>query len=36
MAGVVGIRPPQNIYVPALEYIYAMIEENEGRKIARF
>jgi hypothetical protein len=35
MAGAVGIRPPKNIYVPALEYIYAMIEENEGRKIAR-
>ncbi len=31
----VGIRPPRNIYVPAVEYLYAMIEENEGRKIAR-
>lgn len=35
MAKSVGIRPPKNIYVPALEYIYAMIEENEGRKISR-
>ncbi|MGB7334702.1 MAG: hypothetical protein WBD01_02825 [Salaquimonas sp.] len=35
MAQSVGIKPPKNIYVPALEYIYAMIEENEGRKIAR-
>jgi len=36
IAEVVGIRAPKNIYVPALEYIYAMIEENEGRKVARF
>ena len=31
----VGLKPPKNIYVPALEYIYAMIENNEGRKIKR-
>jgi len=31
----VGLKPPKNIYVPALEYIYAMIENNEGRKVAR-
>lgn len=31
----VGLKPPKNIYVPALEYIYAMIENNEGRKISR-
>lgn len=36
IAGSVGIRPPKNIYVPALEYIYAMIEENEGRKVSRW
>jgi hypothetical protein len=31
----VGLKPPRNIYVPALEYIYAMIENNEGRKVSR-
>lgn len=31
----VGIKPPKNIYVPALEYIYAMIENNEGHKVSR-
>jgi len=35
IAASVGIKPPANIYVPALEYIYAMIDENEGGKIAR-
>lgn len=32
----VGLKPPKNIYVPALEYIFAMIEANEGRKVARW
>ena len=31
----VGLKPPKNIYVPALEYIYAMIENNEGRRVSR-
>lgn len=31
----VGLKPPKNIYVPALEYIYAMIEANEGGRISR-
>lgn len=35
IAASVGIKPPANIYVPALEYIYAMIDANEGGKIAR-
>ena len=35
IAASVGIKPPANIYVPALEYIYAMIDSNEGGKIAR-
>jgi hypothetical protein len=35
IAASVGIKPPDNIYVPALEYIYAMIERNEGRRISR-
>lgn len=30
----VGLKPPRNIYVPALQYIYDIIEANEGRDYA--
>lgn len=33
MADSVGILPPKNKYVPAVEYLYDMIEANEGIKI---
>lgn len=35
IAASVGIKPPKNIYVPALQYIYDMIEANEGQTVAR-
>lgn len=31
----VGILPPENPYTPSLEYFYAMMDRNEGRKVAR-
>lgn len=36
IAGSVGIRPPKNIYVPAVQYLHDMIEANEGIKVARW
>jgi hypothetical protein len=30
IAASVGLLPPKNIYVPALQYIYGVIEANEG------
>lgn len=33
MADAVGIKPPKNKYVPAVKYLYDMIEANEGIKI---
>ena len=36
IAGSVGIRPPRNIYVPAVQYLHDMIEANEGVKVARW
>ena len=36
IAGSVGIRPPKNIYVPAVQYLHDMIEANEGVKVARW
>ncbi|MCB1438169.1 MAG: hypothetical protein KDJ63_00210 [Nitratireductor sp.] len=33
IASSVGIKPPANIYVPALSYIYDIIEANEGYKV---
>jgi hypothetical protein len=33
IASSVGIRPPANLYVPALSYIYDIIEANEGYKV---
>ncbi len=35
IAGSVGILPPKNIYLPAVQYLYAMIERNEGQVVAR-
>lgn len=35
MADAVGIKPPRNKYVPAVDYLYDMIEANEGKKIDR-
>lgn len=36
IAGSVGIQPPKNIYVPAVQYLHDMIEANEGVKVARW
>lgn len=36
IAGSVGILPPKNIYLPAVQYLYAMIERNEGISVSRF
>lgn len=36
IAGSVGILPPNNIYLPAVQYLYAMIERNEGIRVSRF
>ncbi|MCB1386140.1 MAG: hypothetical protein KDJ80_09400 [Nitratireductor sp.] len=36
IAGSVGIKPPANIYVPAVRYLHDMIEANEGVKVARW
>jgi hypothetical protein len=35
VAASVGILPPKNKYTPSLEYFYAMMDRNEGRKVAR-
>ncbi len=35
IAASVGIQPPKNRYTPSLEYFYAMMDRNEGRKVAR-
>jgi hypothetical protein len=35
VASSVGILPPANKYTPSLEYFYAMMDRNEGRKVAR-
>jgi hypothetical protein len=35
IAASVGILPPSNRYTPSLEYFYAMMDRNEGRKVAR-
>lgn len=35
IAASVGILPPENKYTPSLEYFYAMMDRNEGRKVAR-
>lgn len=35
VAAAVGILPPENKYTPSLEYFYAMMDRNEGRKVAR-
>lgn len=35
IASSVGLQPPRNIYVPALQYIYDMMEANENREFAR-
>jgi hypothetical protein len=31
----VGILPPENKYTPSLQYFYAMMDRNEGRKVDR-
>lgn len=35
IAASVGVLPPENKYTPSLEYFYAMMDRNEGRKVAR-
>ena len=35
MAKSIGVRPPKNTYVPAVDFLYDMIEANEGIKINR-
>lgn len=35
MADAVGILPPRNKYVPAVDYLYDLIEANEGIRIDR-
>jgi len=35
VAASVGILPPENKYTPSLQYFYAMMDRNEGRKVDR-